>query len=239
MPRRSRSAERVGERVHAQPLAVERDAHGVDAEARQPRQRAAVARLLDQHGVAAGREQRIDEVDGLQRARRDQDLLGVAGDAGVPLELARQELAAAAGSRVARSAARRWKAYAPRAGARHWWPRSGPPGADAPGRCVRRRSCAWETRSTSLPAAGAPAPAAAPSRRTRLPSVQFPELGIACAPKTARVPIRRQPDCTDSSSDPREIGAIRASALLHPAFTRRPSSGSPPAASPPAPPWRR
>ncbi len=52
-----------------------------------------IALLLDEDGVAARQQHAVDQVDGLQRARRDQDFVGRAGNPGVPLELGGQELA--------------------------------------------------------------------------------------------------------------------------------------------------
>ena len=85
--------ERRRQRIHAHAARVQRNADGVDAEARQARERAAIARLLDDDGVAAREQNAVDEIERLQRAGRDQDLVGVAGDAGMPLELGGQELA--------------------------------------------------------------------------------------------------------------------------------------------------
>ncbi len=81
------------QQVEAQALAVERDADDVGADLGELGQRAAVGLLLDQDGVALGDQQAVDQLKPLHRARGDQDLVGRAGDAGMALELARQELA--------------------------------------------------------------------------------------------------------------------------------------------------
>ena len=92
MPRRARSASAVAAvRPHA--VAVERNADGVDAEARKPVQRALIAFLLDDDGIPARKKYAVDEIERLQRTRRDQDLVGGAGNAGGARELGGQELA--------------------------------------------------------------------------------------------------------------------------------------------------
>ena len=68
--------ERCGQRVHPHALAVEWNADRVDAEPGQPVQRALVGFLLDDHGVATRQQRRIDEVERLQRAGDDQDIVG-------------------------------------------------------------------------------------------------------------------------------------------------------------------
>ena len=57
MPLALEVGERCRQRVHPHALLVERDADRVDAEPRQPVERALIGLLLDQHGVAA-RQQR-------------------------------------------------------------------------------------------------------------------------------------------------------------------------------------
>ena len=84
--------ERGGDSVGSHAVAVERDAHRVDAQSRQPRQRALIAFLLDEHGVSARKQRAVDEIERLQRAGGDEDFVGGAGDAGGALELADQEL---------------------------------------------------------------------------------------------------------------------------------------------------
>ncbi len=93
MLRRLEVVERGGERVRAQALAVERNAHRLDAQPGEPRERALVGFLLDQHGVAGRQQDAVDEIDGLQRAGGDQDLVRRAGDAGIAGELGHQEFA--------------------------------------------------------------------------------------------------------------------------------------------------
>ena len=85
--------ERGGERIHPHPFAIERNAHGFDAEARQPGQRALIGFLLDENGVSPRQQQAVDEVDGLQRTGRDQDLVTPAGNARRSPELGDEELA--------------------------------------------------------------------------------------------------------------------------------------------------
>src|ERR1019366_6768434 len=81
------------QRVHPHALMVERNADRVDAEPGQPVQRALVGVLRDDDGIAAGEQRRVDEVERLQRARHDQDVVGDAIDAGIALEFCRQKLA--------------------------------------------------------------------------------------------------------------------------------------------------
>src|SRR5262252_9787254 len=83
---------RGGHGVGPHAVAVERDAHGVDAQSREPRQRALIAFLLDEDGVSARKQRAVDEVERLQRAGGDEDFVGRAGDARGALELVRQEL---------------------------------------------------------------------------------------------------------------------------------------------------
>ncbi len=95
--RRGAAALEVGERgrqrVHPHPLVVERDADHVYAEPGQPVQRALIGLLLDDNGVAARQQRRVDEVERLERAGDDQDIVGDAVDAGIALELRRQKFA--------------------------------------------------------------------------------------------------------------------------------------------------
>ena len=58
-----------------------------------PVQRALVALLLDQHGISARQQTLVDEIERLQRAGDDQDVIGGAVDPGVTLELCGEELA--------------------------------------------------------------------------------------------------------------------------------------------------
>ena len=85
--------ERGGQRVHPQPFLVERNADRVDAEPGQPVERAEIGDLLDDHGIAARQQDAVDEVERLQRAGGDEDVVGGAGNAGVALELGDQEFA--------------------------------------------------------------------------------------------------------------------------------------------------
>lgn len=72
---------------------VERDADHVDTEPRQASQRALVALLLEDHGVAARQQRVVDEVEGLERAGHDQEIVDRAVDAGIALEFRHEELA--------------------------------------------------------------------------------------------------------------------------------------------------
>ena len=65
---------------------VERNAHHIDAEPRQPVQRTLIGVLLDDDGIATGEQRLVDEVERLQRTGDDQDIVGGAADAGVALE---------------------------------------------------------------------------------------------------------------------------------------------------------
>ena len=85
--------ERGRQRVHPHPLLVKRDADRVDANPRQSVQRALIGLPLDNNGVAARQQRRVDEVERLQRAGDDQDIVGDAVDAGIALELCRQKFA--------------------------------------------------------------------------------------------------------------------------------------------------
>ena len=87
--------ERRGERVHAHALAVERNADGVDAEPGPAIERALIGLGLGDDRIAARQQDAVDQIERLQRARGDQDLAGVAGDARGALELLRQKLAQA------------------------------------------------------------------------------------------------------------------------------------------------
>ena len=93
MPLALEVGERRGHRVGAHAVAVERDADHVHAHALHAVDRALVGLLLEQHGVAARQQRAIDQVERLQRAGRHQDVVGGAGNAGVTLELADQEIA--------------------------------------------------------------------------------------------------------------------------------------------------
>ena len=93
MPLALEFGERSRERVHPHAVVVERNADRVDAEPGEPVERALVAFLLDDHGVAAREQRAVDEVERLQRARDDQDVVGRAGDAGIALELRDEEFA--------------------------------------------------------------------------------------------------------------------------------------------------
>src|SRR5436309_12463826 len=92
-PWRLRSASAAAKRVHPHPLLVKRDADRVDANPRQSVQRALIGLPLDNNGVAARQQRRVDEVERLQRAGDDQDIVGDAVDAGIALELCRQKFA--------------------------------------------------------------------------------------------------------------------------------------------------
>ena len=95
--RRDAAALEVGERrrqrVHPHALMVERNADHIDAEPGQPVQRALIGVALDDDGVAARQQRRVDEVERLQRAGDDQDVVGGAVDAGVALELGGEKFA--------------------------------------------------------------------------------------------------------------------------------------------------
>ena len=69
------------------------DVYRLDAEPRQSVQRALIGLPLDNNGVAARQQRRVDEVERLQRAGDDQDIVGDAVDAGIALELCRQKFA--------------------------------------------------------------------------------------------------------------------------------------------------
>ena len=85
--------ERGGKGVHAHAVVVKRNADGVDAEPLQARQRALIGRLLDDDSVAAREQNSVHQIERLQRAGRDQDFVGIAGNAGGALELAGEKFA--------------------------------------------------------------------------------------------------------------------------------------------------
>ena len=107
--------ERGRERIHPHAVPVERNADDVDAEPRQPVDRALVAVLLDDDGVAAREQHAVDQIERLQRARREQDVVGRAGDARIGLELGDEELAQRPVALRAAVSAHRSRACAPRA----------------------------------------------------------------------------------------------------------------------------
>ena len=76
-----------GQRVHPHTLMVERDADRIDPEPGQPVQRSLIGFPLDDHGVAARQQGLVDEIERLQRAGNDQDVVGGAVHSGVPLQL--------------------------------------------------------------------------------------------------------------------------------------------------------
>jgi hypothetical protein len=65
----------------------------VDPEPGQPVQRALIAVLLDDNGITAGQQRRVDEIERLQRAGDDQDVVGGAPDCGIALEFGGEEFA--------------------------------------------------------------------------------------------------------------------------------------------------
>ena len=81
------------QRIHPHAVVVEGNADRLDAEPRQPVQRALIGFLLDQHGVAARQQRVVDEVERLQRTRNDHDVVSGAGDAGIALEFCGEEFA--------------------------------------------------------------------------------------------------------------------------------------------------
>ena len=93
MLRPLRSSSAADSASSAQALAVERNAHRFYAQPGEPGERALIGFLLDQDGVAGRQQDAVDQIDGLQRAGSDQDLVRAAGDAGIALELAHQEFA--------------------------------------------------------------------------------------------------------------------------------------------------
>ena len=95
--RRDAAAIEVGERrrqrVHPHPLLVERDADHVDAEPVQPVQRSLIAVTLDDDGIAARQQRRVDEIERLQRAGHDQYVVGRAVDGGIALQFRSEKFA--------------------------------------------------------------------------------------------------------------------------------------------------
>ena len=85
--------ERLGQRVHPHAVLIEGNADRIDPEPGQPVQRALIGVLLDDHGIAARQQRRVDEVERLQRAGDDQDVVGDAVDAGVALEFLGEKFA--------------------------------------------------------------------------------------------------------------------------------------------------
>jgi membrane protein DedA with SNARE-associated domain len=85
--------QRRREAVHAHAVAVDRDADRRHAEPHEARERALIGVLLADHRVAAREQRAVDEIERLQRAGDHHDVVRRAGDVGVALELADQELA--------------------------------------------------------------------------------------------------------------------------------------------------
>src|SRR5437667_651059 len=83
--------ERGSDGVNSHAVAIERDPNGVHAQSHKPRQRTLIALLLDKDGISRREQHAVDEVEPLQRARGDEDLVRRAGDAGSPLELVGQK----------------------------------------------------------------------------------------------------------------------------------------------------
>ena len=92
-PRRCRSASADASASMRMPVVVERNADRTDAEPVQTAQRALIGLLLDDHGVAARKQRLVDEIERLQRAGYDQEVVGAAGDAGVALQLCGEKFA--------------------------------------------------------------------------------------------------------------------------------------------------
>ena len=88
-----RSASVLRQQVHPHSVPVERNPDHLDAEPRQPVQRALIGVLLDDDGIAARQQRGVDEVERLQRAGHDQDVVGDTIDAGVALQFPGQEFA--------------------------------------------------------------------------------------------------------------------------------------------------
>ena len=93
MPLRLEVGQRCRQRVHPHAVVVEGNADHLDAEPGQPVQRALIGLLLDDDGIAARQQRRVDEVERLQRTGDDQDVVGGAVDAGVALEFPGEEFA--------------------------------------------------------------------------------------------------------------------------------------------------
>jgi hypothetical protein len=85
--------ERGGERIHAHAFAVKRNADRFDAQTLQPRERALISRLFDDYGVAALQKDSVHQIERLQGTRGDEDLVGIAANAGGAFELSCQKLA--------------------------------------------------------------------------------------------------------------------------------------------------
>src|SRR5439155_6090281 len=83
--------ERGSDGVDSHAVAIERDPNCVHAQSRKPRQRALIALLLDKDGISPREQHAVDEVEPLQRARGDEDLVRRAGDSSGPLELVGQK----------------------------------------------------------------------------------------------------------------------------------------------------
>ena len=75
------------------PCAVKRNADRFDTEPLQPRQRALISRLFDDDGVAAFQEDSVHQIERLQGARGDENLVGITANAGGAFELSREKFA--------------------------------------------------------------------------------------------------------------------------------------------------
>ena len=145
MPRRSRSSSAAASASVAGPSPSSGMPTALTPSRARLRERTAIAFLLDEHGIATREQHAVDEIEGLQRARRDQDLVGRAGNAGVPLDLAPEIAQRTVAERAALEAVgreRRALAREHRGRGRNQPPRP----ERARRRCCRRRSCTGKAR---------------------------------------------------------------------------------------------
>ena len=80
-------SQRAFQQIDAKAFTVERNAHCRDVEAVETRQRSAIGLLFDKNRIARLQQNPVDQIEGLERARRQQDVLALAKQSGITLQL--------------------------------------------------------------------------------------------------------------------------------------------------------
>ena len=88
---RLKSLERRRQSIDAQPVLVERHADHAGAAPARALDGATVGELLHDHGVAGLEQDLVDQIEALQRARGNQDVVGRGPDPALARELVRDE----------------------------------------------------------------------------------------------------------------------------------------------------